>query len=281
MGERWLSMPRVVTGLLGIGIGVFGVTVLRAQNASPAASFNIPYQGYLEEAGAPVEGERHVTFELYPSAQGGNALWTESHTVQVAAGRFSANLGLDTSLDNVMRRGGDLYVAIRIDGVDAGSPVGSPVDLNGRQLLGAVPFARRGAPGKDFIVDGKVGVGTNAPAAEVDVSGDARISGTLRAAGVTFANGTQTAVPAIVCGCFPGPTVSQNCGQLNVDAVLPEGYQITGGGCLDQNGPSGERQILQGYPLNDTTWHCRSQDEDNCLASSLTSYVCGCRLTTS
>jgi len=159
-GARARLLPNLAAVALALVVGVLGASLLRAQGMSSSASFAVPYHGYLEESGAPVEGARHVTFRLYLAEQGGNAVWSESHVVDVSAGRFVTNLGMVNPLDDVMRQGGSLYVGISVDGVDGGAPLGAPVDLIGRQLLGSAPFARRAAPGKDFAVDGKLALGT-------------------------------------------------------------------------------------------------------------------------
>jgi hypothetical protein len=55
----------------------------------------ISIQGTLKDAnGASVaDGMRQVTFRLYNSATGGNALWTEVATIEVVGGIYSHNLG--------------------------------------------------------------------------------------------------------------------------------------------------------------------------------------------
>jgi len=114
----------------------------------------VPYQGYLEQGGMPAEGKRHVTFTLFRGASGGSAVWSETLPVDLAAGRFTANLGAVNSLDATLLGQGSLYVEVSVDADVGGQPAGSPVQLGQRQLLGSTPFARRAAPGRDFAVDG-------------------------------------------------------------------------------------------------------------------------------
>lgn len=68
--------------------------------ASPALSEptatdrQIPYQGYLEMNGQPVDGSVKLVFTLSDGADAGKAAWSETHDlVPVSAGRFSVVLG--------------------------------------------------------------------------------------------------------------------------------------------------------------------------------------------
>lgn len=141
----------------GLVLGAVLLTAgLRAQTAT-GTSEAIPYHGYLEENGDPVEGKKYFTFCLSRAAADTDCIWSESHTLDVAAGRFSALLGSINSLDTYLQQSGNLYIGVTVDSVTSGGqPSGSPVALEGKQLLGSVPFARRAAPGKGFAVDGAV-----------------------------------------------------------------------------------------------------------------------------
>lgn len=151
---------RLFVGMLAIGASVMGASafmVLRAQSAPATTAAALPYHGYLEQGGVPVEGKRHVTFALYAS-DGTSTGWTESQTVVVAGGHFSAMLGAQTSLDDVLKVGtAPLSVGVAIQDVGSdGLPAGTPVALAGRQLLGSAPYARRAAPGTSFVADSDI-----------------------------------------------------------------------------------------------------------------------------
>jgi hypothetical protein len=75
--------------------------------------------------------------------------------VPFAAGVFSVMLGDTVDMVNTALAG-NRWLQVSVGGVP----------LNGRQLLGSAPFARRGAPGQDFHVDGDAVVaGTTAAGA--------------------------------------------------------------------------------------------------------------------
>ena len=70
-----------------------------------AAIADIPrtlnYQGILTDNSGTVvaDGDYDLTFTLYDASSGGNAVWTETHTLTVIDGLFSAALGAQTALD--------------------------------------------------------------------------------------------------------------------------------------------------------------------------------------
>ncbi len=89
-------------------------------------------EGYLQDAqGQALEGEVTLSFSLYAQELGGLALWTEEHSVQVALGYYSVDLGAQVplpSLDQV----GALYLGIKINGT---------AEMQPRHRLHSVPFA--------------------------------------------------------------------------------------------------------------------------------------------
>ena len=60
----------------------------------------LPIQGILmNAAGEMIDGEVDVIFGIYDAEAAGNALWTESQTIYVEDGFFTAYLGDITTLD--------------------------------------------------------------------------------------------------------------------------------------------------------------------------------------
>jgi len=93
------------------------------------------YQGYLENTdGEPLDATVNMTVALYAAAQGGSALWTETHqNVEVTDGVFSLILGNTTSFDD------DSLEGKRYLGVT----VGSDPEMAPRQQLTSAFFAMR------------------------------------------------------------------------------------------------------------------------------------------
>lgn len=86
---------------------------------------------------------------------------------------------------------------------------------------------------------------------------------------------TVPAAPTFACTCNTA-AVAVGVGANDVTATLAAGYVRTGGGCWS-DAPN-ERQLLRTAPVGTNQWNCRSTDEDNARAETLTAYVCGCRL---
>jgi hypothetical protein len=50
-----------------------------------------------DSSGVPITNTVNLTFKIYDSATGGTELWSETQSVSVTAGYFSARLGLTTT----------------------------------------------------------------------------------------------------------------------------------------------------------------------------------------
>jgi len=134
------------TGLLLGWVGGAVVTALvmmtlpAAADGDPATDdvgLLIPYQGYLEKAGEPVDTEVDVTFRLW---DGDTERFSEQQTVSVFAGRFNAVIGgsgatASDALATALRNADDLELEVAID--DAG------VErvLSNRKPLTVAPYA--------------------------------------------------------------------------------------------------------------------------------------------
>jgi hypothetical protein len=114
------------------------------------------YQGYLESAGEPLNATINMTFALYGAAEGGDALWTETHQqVVVTNGVFSLVLGSVESFENV-EWDGKRFLGIR---------VGDDAEMSPRQELtscfsalraGVAESVGAATVGTEAITDGAV-----------------------------------------------------------------------------------------------------------------------------
>jgi trimeric autotransporter adhesin len=74
-----------------LSVNVFGQAIPKQIN----------YQGILKEGSALLDGNYPFTFRIYNDPTGGSALWTESQTITVENGLFSAHLGSVTPIAGV------------------------------------------------------------------------------------------------------------------------------------------------------------------------------------
>jgi hypothetical protein len=139
----------LISGLAGLAFGV--AAYARTPTNDPGVkSSTIPYQGFLELNGVPLNTPQNFAFALFDDATAGTMVWgPETHVdVPVTAGAFVVNLG-DTVDMGATALAGNRWVEVTV----GGQP------LMGRQMLGSAAFARRGSPGQDFAVDGDSTVG--------------------------------------------------------------------------------------------------------------------------
>jgi hypothetical protein len=91
-------------------------------------------QGHLvDSSGNPVAGSVQIVFAIYTAASGGTMLWTETQTVTLDGGYFSAALGEVTPIPaSVFAGGATLYLGVTI---------GSDAEMSPRQTILSVPYA--------------------------------------------------------------------------------------------------------------------------------------------
>lgn len=111
--------------------------------ALPALSASIPtnlsYQGTMvDKSGQPVTSTKSITFNLYNVATEGTAFWTETQTVTISSGQFTAQLGANQAnpLD-LSTFGGDTWLGLTISGEPEMTP---------REKMTSVPYAFNGVP---------------------------------------------------------------------------------------------------------------------------------------
>ena len=93
----------------------------------------LSYQGTLTDLDdQPITGNRAMTFRLYESADGDDAIWTEAQPVNVIQGRFAAVLGDDAALPEV-DADTRLYLGVQI---------GDDAEFTPRMRIGASLRAR-------------------------------------------------------------------------------------------------------------------------------------------
>ena len=112
--------------LLGLGLLLPSLAVAQSPDL-------LTFQGrMLDSSGQELEGRHTMVFSLYDSLDGGNALWTETHEINLSQGAFATSLGALSNLDSARLDQGDRWLGIRI----AGEP-----ELSPRTPLGQVPYA--------------------------------------------------------------------------------------------------------------------------------------------
>jgi hypothetical protein len=161
------------------------LAVCLAATTALAQTRSIPYQGRLERDGVPLSGDYEMTFSLFDVPTGGTALWTQTSTITVTGGHFSAVLA---NIDAAAVEAAELYLSVEVKGpADAAF-----VPLQNRQRILPSMYALRSAPDTDFFAADRLGVGTSSPTSELEVagaasvvslsaSGDVDVLGTLRA----------------------------------------------------------------------------------------------------
>ncbi len=120
-------------------IGFASTIIAGAMVSSSTAAGVVPplltEQGRLFDAsGNPVAGAMTFVFSIYSGATGGTPLWTETQTVTLDSGFFSAQLGESTALPPTVfsQATGTLYLGIKVN---------TDPEMSPRQPLLSVPYA--------------------------------------------------------------------------------------------------------------------------------------------
>jgi len=201
--QKWFGTVLVVV-VVGILIGTVIIpAVAQGGGGEAEVPTSISYQGYLTDSGGtPIEDPVNITFTLYTELSGGTPVWSEVHSgVNPDNGLFSVELGGNGSpmLANVLD--GDRFLGVQL-GVDP--------EMTPRQKVTSVPYALvaetantaavantaytlsapDGDPADAVYVDndGKVGIGTGTPNAELEI-------------GPTIPTKVKSSQPVIVGSC--------------------------------------------------------------------------------
>ena len=96
---------------------VLALSGLVGATAVQAGPITLTYEGDLVgNGGAPAQGEHALSFSLYPSAAGGEAVWAEVHPeVLVVDGHFFVDLGTRVSLEGVGSADDVLFLGVSVD----------------------------------------------------------------------------------------------------------------------------------------------------------------------
>src|SRR5579872_3953085 len=147
---------------------------LTASNAQIPRLLN--YQGALNDnSGKPVaDGSHSVTFNLYRSLAGGASLYSETQTIQVTKGIFSATIGSQTVIPVSIKFDSGYFLGIAIDGGTELTPrtqlTSSPYALNAA-FASTAGFATVAATS---VLAAKAGVADSANALSSGVNGVVR-----------------------------------------------------------------------------------------------------------
>ncbi len=112
-------------------IGIFALSMI-ALTAQAVVPNTLNYQGQLSSlAGVPVNATVSITFKLYATANGGTALWSETQSIQIVNGQYSATLGSVVSLSQALFSN-SLYL---------GLSAGTDAEMIPRIALNTAPYA--------------------------------------------------------------------------------------------------------------------------------------------
>jgi len=123
-----------MTNRLGIlSAAAAAATLFAASGASSAVPGTFSAQGrLLTSAGMPATGSVSIVFTVYDAATAGTSLWTETQSVTLDSGYFSARLGEVTAIPISVFDGSTRYLGVT---------VGTDPEMTPRQALVSVPYA--------------------------------------------------------------------------------------------------------------------------------------------
>ncbi len=178
--------------LLSSGFGQNAATSSASVSVPPVIQFS---NVATDEAGAPLSGTVTITFSLYNTAVGGQALWTEIQNVQLgSAGQYSVYLGLTQTNGlpvNIFASGQAQWLGVKV----AGQPE------QPRVYLVSVPYAMKagdaatvgGLPPSAFVMATPGASGTSSASAGGNADSTSPASAT--SSDVTTSGGTVDYIP--------------------------------------------------------------------------------------
>lgn len=249
---------------LGQGLLLAALAMVGLSPASVVASVptGITQQGRVLDAdGNAVSGDVTIVFTAYDAATDGKSLWTETQTITLDEGYFSARLGedADNAFPDDFFDGSVRYIGITI---------GSDDELTPRERIASVPYAYHANEVTGDIHPASVTVGGVEVISKTGTIPVARINGKLPATQLTgFSSLLSTVTTAGTTNIVSSATAACGAGKF-----------ATGGGCSTTTctgeAPQGfvpktdEPVVSGGKP---TGWACTFQyfnDPDSAQAPS-------------
>ena len=128
--------------MLRLNFSIFLLTlVTSAAAAGPGVPPLMNYQGLLQtSADSLLNGPTQIIFSIYGAAAGESPLWSESHTVEIAEGRFHVLLGSVVPLPDGLFSDDARYLGIK---------VGDDPEMTPRQRIVSAAYALRAAQADD------------------------------------------------------------------------------------------------------------------------------------
>jgi len=126
------SFARWVAGAVVSAVSLWSISAFADVPAT------LTQQGRILDAttGDPVSSKVQIVFSVYAAAKGGTALWTESQSITLDDGYFSAQLGSgkDTPIPDTLFDGTVLYLGVT---------VGADDEMTPREAITSVPYAMK------------------------------------------------------------------------------------------------------------------------------------------
>lgn len=252
---------------------VLGLSTAVAAAGPGASPRVVGYQGYLEQAGAPVTGTVTMVFRFADDADAAaNTLsWSETKTVEVVNGNFSVLLGQSTPIGDDVLDSADLYVTMEVEGVPLGNAqritpslqalrADRAVDLVSDSLttgpVSASSVSATGSISAGAVSASSVSATGNISAATVSAS-SVSTTGNMSAATVS-ASSMSTTGNVSVGGTLSAGLLLHTCPRSNpqygvgygvAECACPSGYQVLSGG-----GSCASGFMHQSRPISKTRW---------------------------
>jgi hypothetical protein len=243
-------------------LAALGFAGLAPTNVDAAVPTGITQQGRVLDAdGNAIAGEVTMVFTAYDEATDGTSLWTETQSITLDEGYFSARLGEDSDnpFPDDFFDGSVRYIGITI---------GSDDELAPRERIASVPYAYHASEVTGDIHPASVTVGG---VEVIDATGKipvASISGKLPATQLTGFSSLLSTVDVAAASAAVVSSATAPCGA---------GKFATGGGCSVNSCPT---PAMQGFvPKTDepvvsggkpTGWQCSMQFFDDPDAAGAT-----------
>lgn len=234
---------RATTMVRRLGAATLAALALSFSLSSSAVPSFLTQQGRLfdKESSEPVSGSVTLVFTIYDDpelSEAENVLWTETQTVTLDDGYFSAALGEEEALDPAIFDGSVRYLGVK---------AGADDEMTPRQAITSVPYA---------LAVPWAGIKEHA----TPCTAPQFLRG-FNASGIP-----QCAAPALSC-TFRGGEAEAG---VNISSAGCEaGEQITGGGCLT----AGTLRSSAPFCLFGCAWVCQTTAN-----TDITAYATCCRV---
>lgn len=245
-----MMKKRAIRVLIASVLSSLPLLALASRAGGAVPTFLVQQGRLVDKAGAPVSGELPFVFSLYEAVDATTALYTETQTITLDGGYFSARLGEITPFPAELFNGRNLWIGVK---------VGADEEMQPRQPVGSVPYAIK-AGSADHATSATTATNATGDITPRSISVGGKLivdqTGALQGIGTSAIPRLSVVAGETVASAGTDPNESTASATVN----CPQNARATGGGCNAAVSGQNRGNLKASYPVvqdgQSVGWFC-------------------------